>query len=241
MYGFLYFADGFHNPITDEALAALDLSYAFTSRPMHGVIEGRTPSGGAGTIIGSQRLMPGGELAYRPDAQTWRKRPGDDCVWVGYWNDHKPTPEGLARKKQLPGELVKLADGNAWRVPRLMAYEDGSGFAVDLPCYADLDVNGQWCNGGVAEEFATAASFAERIYEGMIKAELGQAPRLTSQEVLSMSVQLLQLNYCIGDIEAAMLRLFKVEAALRDVVKAAADWKTFVAWCDKKKESVSAG
>lgn len=235
MYGFLYFADGIVNPITDQLLASLDLTYAFEGGPMYGLCQGRTPSGRDGTLIADGARMPNGDLAYRPDLQTWRKRPGDDCVWVGYWNAHRPTPEGLARARQLPGERVTLADGNAWLVPRLMAYESESGFAIDLPCYADLDENGRWCNGGVSAEYADAAKFAERIYEGMIKAELGQGTRLTTEEVLAMSSRLLQFNYRVSEIEAAILQLFKIEAALRDVVKAAADWRTFAEWCDKKK------
>lgn len=236
MPGFCYFADGFHNPMNDAAIAALGLSYAFPTAPMYARLEGRTPSGGAGTIFGLEPQQPGGELAYRgPELQTWRKRPGDDCVWVGYWNEHCPTPEGLARLVQLPGPLVTLADGQRWRVPRLMAYEAEVGFAIDLPCYADLDADGNWCNGGVVAEYADAEKFAMRIYEGVIQAELGNGKRLTSEEVLGFSARLLQFNYLVSDVEVAMLRLFKVDEQLKEIVKAAASWQKFVDAVDKKK------
>lgn len=242
MYGFMYFADGIVNPLSETIIASLGLSYAFPTAPMWALLQDRTPSGRAGTIMAIGERMPNGDLAYRPPpVQAWRKRPGDDCVWVGYWNDHRPTPEGLAREKQLPGDRVLLADGNSWKVPRLLAHDGESGFAVDLPCYADLDENGRWVNGGVLKEYADAAAFAERIYEGVIKAELGEGKRLTSEEVLAMSARLLQYNYCISEIEAAMLQLFPVDADLKNIVKAAADWERFVTWCDKKKESALIG
>lgn len=235
MAGFIYFAAGWVNPITPEALAALGLTHAFSQPPAHGKIDGRTPSGGVGTILADVSRMPNGELAFRGDEQTWRKRPGDDCVWVGFWNAHRPTPEGLARAKQLPGPLVSLGDGHRWRVPLLLAYQDEGGFAVNLPCYADLSDDGRWVNGAVAAEHAPSQQLAERLYEGLIKAETGQGARLSAEEALTLSVRLLAVNYAVGDVEAAMLRLFTVDSRLRDIVKAAADWQTFVDWYEKKK------
>src|SRR5690606_4838185 len=105
-----------------------------------------------------------------------------------------------------------LGDGQRWRVPRLMAYDAGHGFAIDLPCYADLDERGEWVNGDVEQQYAGAAKFAERLYDGMIRSQLDEADPLSTAEVLDLSCELLAYNYAISSIEAAMLRLFAVDA-----------------------------
>jgi hypothetical protein len=134
----------------------------------------------------------------------------------------------------IPGKAVELGDGLRWLIPRLSAYVGGEGFSFDLPCYADLSDDGRWINGQVIEEYRPAQQIAQRLHDGMIRAELGLAPRLSSEEVLILSAEILQLNYRIGGLECAMLRLLRLTESLRDIAKAAVDWQTFVEWYEKK-------
>jgi hypothetical protein len=235
----IYFLDGHVNPVTATTLAAVGLTYAHATVPTHGRIDGRTPSGGAGTILGDITGAPNGDLAFHPEVQTWLRRGEDDCVWVGVWNASAPTPADLARPRLLPGDAVTLGDGNAWRVPRVLPFTGEDGFQIDLPCYATRNAQGQWVNGEVLEEFAAAKRIAERLFDGMIRAELGAAPRLTTEEALDLSVELLSINYAIGPTEAGLMRLFTLDERLKDVCKAAASWRKFEEWHQKKSEGLN--
>ncbi|HMO84590.1 MAG TPA: hypothetical protein PKC18_06680 [Lacipirellulaceae bacterium] len=239
MAGLLYFADGVTTPITAEAVAALRVGYAFDAAPAHGLLEGRTPSGGAGRLFADLASLDGADLAYQPDKQRWLRRSDDDCVWVGCWTADPPTATTLARPELRPGSWVELARGERWLIPRLLAFAGDDGFAVDLPCYAARDAAGAWVNGRIVEEFAPLESLARRLYEGMLLAELDQAPRLTTDEMLDVTVQLLGVNYRVGPAEAALLELLPLDERLAGVARAAADWTTFEEWSQKKSAAVS--
>ena len=50
-------------------------------------------------------------------------------VWVGYWNDDKPTPGDLARTQQIDGHYVPT-DAGEWLVPLARQFQpiDGGVF-----------------------------------------------------------------------------------------------------------------
>ncbi|HMP07665.1 MAG TPA: hypothetical protein PJ982_15045 [Lacipirellulaceae bacterium] len=239
MAGLLYFASQFTAPVTLEALAALGLRQVFAAPPAHGRIDGRTPSGAAGTIFADLARLGGRDLAYCAERQTWLRRGPDDCLWLGYWTDARPTPADLARDKQLPGDLVELVRGEQWRIPRVLAFAGEQGFACDLPCYAARTADGQWTNGRVLDEYAPAARLAERLYAGMILAELDRAPRLTTAELLDATAELLAINYAVGPAELQLLEALPLDERLAEVARAAADWAAFEDWSEKKNAVAS--
>lgn len=243
MSGFLYFAAGIVNPITLELVGQLDLRHAFPSIPMHGVINGRTPSGASGTLMCEQSRLEPFDMAYRPDEQVWRKRPGDECVYVGYWKESPPTPRDLARHARLAGDSVALADGNQWQVPRFWWHAQDGGFQLELPRYYDLDPAGNWVYGKVDERFTHLQPLADRLLNAIYFCELDPSiPRLTTDEMLTTGPQLLAVNYVVSPIECAMLRLFKEGGAMRRIAELSVDYDRAMRWVKKKRpeESLSA-
>jgi hypothetical protein len=235
MSSFLYFASGITTPITLERVAQLDLRHAFDSVPMHGPIDGRTPSGAAGMIMANSSDDSTVDLRYWPDSQVWRKRPGDECVWVGYWKDLPPTESDLARSKQMPGDVVTLADGNEWRVPRLWWHAEQNGFQLALPTYYDLADTGEWICGAIDEAFAHLKALADRLLAGVYFVDADESvPRLTTSEMLELAPALLSVNYAISPIECAILKLFKRDGTLRKIAEAAVDYETAMTWVQKK-------
>lgn len=83
------------------------------------------PDGGSGVIAGWGEL--GKITAYRPASQVWHKvvkqTLADGTVldagraWIGWDRDDPPTPENLARRKQMTGSRLRLADGHEWLIP----------------------------------------------------------------------------------------------------------------------------
>lgn len=238
MAGFLYFADGIVNPLTETERRALALEYAFETTPVSARID-RTPSGVTGTLIADERRLAGATFGYDADAQVWRKRPGDDAVWVGYWRDMRPTPPDLLRRQTVRGEWLTLGDGQRWLAPRLLTFDAEDGFAIDLPCHADLNAAGQWINGDVLADYRPLVPVAERLYEGMLRAELGLAERLSTEELLTITCELLAVNYCVGPLEVALLGLLTLDENLKAVTRVAADFETALAWWEKKSADLS--
>lgn len=241
MSGFLYFAAGIVNPLTPESVSQLDLGYAFAGLPMHGRIDGRTPSGGPGTIMCDQSRLEPFDMAFHPDEQFWRKRPGDDCVWIGYYKESPPTPANLARHKQLAGDSMQLADGNQWQVPRFWWHAGEDGFRLQLPRYYDLDEQGQWVYGDVDEEYAHLKALADRLLAAIYFASADDTiPPFTTIEALETAPKLLAINYVVSPIECAILRLFKRNSPPRRLAELAVDYDTAMEWV-KKNEPTPAG
>ncbi len=233
MSAFLYFASGITNPIDDKLIKSLELGYAFPQAPVFGVLESRTPSGAPGTIMVDRETMRDVDPVYSPDKQTWRKRPGDDCVWVGYWNDEPPTPRDLANENQIAGENVELG-GSQWIVPSFVWHSGEDGFRLHLPTYFDLDENGKWVYGEVEQEYAHLNKIADRIHQGVY---LDDSEVLTTKEMLGYAPVILAVNYRVSELECAMLRLFKRRGnCLRRIAEVCVDYENAMEWLQKKTE-----
>jgi hypothetical protein len=207
MSSFLYFASGILNPLTTELVGQLELRHAFAAVPMHGRIDGRTPSGASGQMMSDPQAER--DLAYRPEEQVWRKRPGDECLWVGYWKDSPPSEKFLRRENQMPGEFIGLA-GDLWQVPRLWWHAEADGFQLALPTYYDMADTGEWICGAIDEAFAHLKPLAERLMAGVYFSTSEESvPPLTTAELLDLAPQLLAVNYAVSPIECAMLKLFQ--------------------------------
>lgn len=104
---------------------------------------GRGPDGGSGSVA-SWPLTGDPSIdalqGYHPERQQWLPIDEDPAqqlaagrFWYGCEPERPPTPADLALKKQVVGERVLLADGQAWMIP----------FASRLPHDHAL-VGGKW-------------------------------------------------------------------------------------------------
>lgn len=240
MSGFLYFIDGLVNPLTDAHISERELNYAFEQKPQSFRLEGRTPSGGAGTLIADEGRLGTMTFAYRPDEQLWRKLPGCDGVHVGYYKESKPSPTSLKRKTQLAGEAVVLADGHEWLAPRLRYWAGDEGFVVCLPGRAGLGDAGQWIIARDDPQYADLDALAHRLYAGIVLAATGLAQSLELIEALDAAARLLSLNYIVSRAEVGILEILPVNHELtevRAVCRAAIDFNRMEEWAQKKTEA----
>jgi hypothetical protein len=229
MSTFLYWVPGPVDPSIN--LAEHNLGYAFGAQPQVMPL-GRGPDGGPGRLVFDQAALEPYQPGFVPDLQTWRRRGGDDGhgVWVGYFNEAKPTAKKLQRKELVEGPAVKLG-GEAWQVPQLRAFQGSAGFRVSLPRQFDLNDAGEFVLGAVRAEFAELDALAQRLLEGYVLASLPRSPedpeepaeQLSISEASLACAKLLRVNYRLDRWEMVMLGLLGTEGNWRLVIEAALD------------------
>jgi len=219
------------------------LSYAFEdSAAASNPLLAAGPSGEVGTVLADKRRLAGQALGYYPSQQTWRQIPQSE-LWVGYYENAQPTPEDLARRKLIPGDLVELADGQQWQIPRVRRRIIHSA----LPARMDLDESGSWVYGGLAaaerELFELVTPWVDLILSAAQQQTDQQSSETASVELsladeLDKVVRLVAANYVVSRIELAMLAALS-EAVLDGIILAAIDYQA-VRDLAKKNESAAA-
>jgi hypothetical protein len=142
---------------TLEALAELKgvgLELLADESPMRTVTLSHGPDGSAGLLID---LLPQGDAkpSYDAAAQSWHRCAKFGALeagraWIGWPNDRRPTPETLKRRRQLPGAVTKLANGQEWRVPiakqlpRLFHAPDNTAMAEVVAPHYRAFYNSAW-------------------------------------------------------------------------------------------------
>lgn len=176
-------------------------------------------------------------IRYLPDQQEWIERA--DGVWVGVNRDRPmPTPDGLAKPKQLPGPEVTLADGNRWVVSQLRVFASEHGWAVAVPTRMKL-VDGEWQSGEVLPEFADADALGEDLLARMLAAyESIENPDatdgMTFADAAGYVARVLAVNYRVGPEELSLLGALPMDGRLGEVLRAATDYDSAEAWVEKK-------
>lgn len=238
MSSFLYFTEQSPSPVSLEQVESWGLGYALSEKPSSCQIEGRSPTGGRGWLFFDQKRLGDAFVGFNDALQNWRKIPNSD-VWVGYDKARIPSPKSLMRDQPMQGELVKLADGNQWLIPRLRIFAGADGFQSALPVLVDLDENGQWVSGGNAAGIDHFGPIADRLTSGMIDSLLDESIEpLTTIEMLDIAVALLQASYVVNKVEVAMLKLLTDDQLLMQIGRAAVDFDVAMEWAVKKnKES----
>jgi len=250
MPAFLYFMPAHETPVSLADLRAWQLDYAFERVPYHARVQGPT---GSGTLLVDDRRLEPLTPTYRPEEQTWKRQPGAD-FWVGWYQHAIPTIEDLERPEQLPGDRVELADGHRWLVPLVRQVRAGGASEPALPCYLDLDDEGQLIRGAIAEQHTwlwdQCAPFWDAWLAG-IEAALARVATLpadaTSDEIISAgqfaiecdtlladAVRVLSGNYRIGLREALALKLFRTDQGPAEILKAACDTELATLYLQKK-------
>lgn len=272
MSGFLYYIPKGHSGLTLADLAAVGLGYAFDRGPAKTqVLKG--PDDRAGVIVADEQRLRR-EIRYISDQQTWRqlqsakpRAESGPCApdpplsalgsplspWVGLYRGDLPGPEDLARKDQLKGHWVRLADEREWLCPIARGWTDEDGelrWYHNLPQVLELDDVGEWRSGSVLAKYAPLWDLAERWDETLQHAwfkddegesgeqedESGEkklALHLTFQGAVDAAVVSLAANYRIGRVEAAMLGILTREIAA-DVLNALVDLPARREWAQKK-------
>ena len=234
MSSFLYFTEGDGSPISLEQVKGWGLGYAFDAKPSSCQIEGRTPSGGRGWLFFDQKRLGDAFVGYNDALQTWRKIPNSE-VWVGFDQAKKPEPSTLLRPQPLQGELVKLADGKQWQIPKLRMFAGVDGFQSAMPVLVDLDDDGNWVSGGATAGLDHFGAIADRLTSGMVDSLLDESiDPLTTTEMLDIAVALLQAGYFVDKVEVAMLRLLTNDQLLMEIGKVAVDFDAAMDWAVKK-------
>ena len=174
MAGFLYFLPNHRGPISPAILAEYGLSHIVDQGDRtHGcecVANG--PHGGPGVTVGRLGSFTHEEIR-QSDAVEWVKFPKPHATkqaWLGWYKDRPmPTPDDLARKVQLPGESITLADGHKWLVPIARDFEG----ACKVPRCFDLDEEtGEWVPVKIRKEYTKLWDHAEAYYQAWITAAI---------------------------------------------------------------------
>lgn len=242
MSGFLYYrpGDGLVN-LADAKTHAI--GYAFdggTPAGANGVIG---PDGGRGTIFADRKRLGEKTIRYVAAEQAWRQIPNSE-VWVGYYTDAKPTPGDLARPTMLDGPTMILADEHAWKIPLIRRFDEQTEvFAANLPQVIGLDDEGNWMLGCVVAKhnhlWKDVGLFVDHLCGAVAVAADDEAEDVvvdyTLTHELNTIADLLAANYVVSKAEVAVLGLLAGEAMILEVLMAAADWKTFIAWANSKK------
>lgn len=238
---FLYFFPD-RNSLGRDELAGLGLGYMLEpDSPLSTVGVNAGPEGGPGGVVFAAVAGPAAaHVGLHRERQTWRQIPGSPA-WVGHYRDQVPGPEQLARREQIVGHVVELADGRKWIVPAARAWSDeGIGdelalrYRVALPQRLDLAADGRWTLAGVLPRYQSLWELGEAVYN-LRSGQLTPADheRFSGDGEIDAAVLCLQANYRLGRIEAALLGLLTDET-VRQVLDCLVDWPTLREFLKKK-------
>jgi hypothetical protein len=178
-----------------------------------------------------------------PDKQTWRKIPGKE-IWVGFFNDARPTPDDLGREEQHDGHFVTLNDGNEWLVLAIRQWSIENGelvWSYGVPQVSQLDDDGVWSPGPIQNCFEPIWKVACDWDDAKVIAfdEEDDSPGTPFSAGIDAAVMALAVNYVVGPAECALLDLFTQPTAI-EVLDALTDWPTRIE-LQKKITEASAG
>ena len=206
----LYFLPGAEGPSIDPE--AHGLSHAFEGAPTVMPQEGEGVKG----VLACQRSSGEG-LGYHPDRQEWRTAPGG-AYRFGWAQDAPPGPSELMRANPQHGRLVMMADERPWLVPQLRVYSDERlGMTCCLPFKGALTEGGEWTQGEVMPAYRRLDELAERLLDGMVRAEDHTLPaevrpeKMQTAELLDVVAELLAVNYRVSRVELAALGVLSTD------------------------------
>ncbi len=203
---------------------------------------GKGPDGCVGILVADSRSHTG-PLVYEPDRQTWLPRHTEPASFCGV-GPERPTPESLARERQLDGHYCTMGDGQDWLVPRARMYsrvEGQIGFDTALPVRAALDDAGNFTPGEIVERYRVLWDDSCRWFDvfaaSMRDGGDGEATKkvIDLADAYEICARTLGTNYRIGKHEAVLLELFDDNTS-GGVLSALIDWPT-VMQLQKKTEA----
>jgi hypothetical protein len=234
--GFLYFRSGDQRTLTREGVAKLNLTYAFPAGIQCVQVNSNSPSKSQGLVFADPARHEGKRVGYFPDQQTWRKLPtveGRPELWVGYWNDAKPGPGDVTRSPMLAADMVvRLADGNPWRVPKVRQYDGVSGnWECLLPSLYDYDEKGNLFPSKPLAKHAHLWELTHPIAMAMCVTTDGPTG-ITDEQVQQCAVALLQANYVVDLPELVAIDALATGDTFASIVMAACRGQELLSWLD---------
>lgn len=175
-----------------------EIEYAFDGTPNDRDVIGEGPGDGRSGKIYGDRSIEVTRLGYFKDRQTWRKIPGTKCR-VGWCNDSVPTLDETTRPHEIPGKEV---DGAL--IPVSRSWNEEGKYIVELPCYVDVNDEGEPIRGEVIERCRSAWDLSQSIFERMMSGE-----DFSEAEVIKFAWQILALNYRVGPVECSVMKLIQ--------------------------------
>ena len=256
----LYFLPG-REEIDRAGLAALGLDYVSDGEPARCAVRTAGPDGQPGLIVAATPEVAGRTIGYYPAEQQWERIPHCQVAslkqpWVGRFADAPIAPAGLARRRQLAGHWIELADGQQWLVPVARGWTEEDGEARwyrALPRRMVCDAEGHWSPGEVLPAYARLWQIAERwqaAIDDALAAWARQAEAADPEADVSIpidvddlhgsAVEVLAANYRLGVGETMLLGLLASGTA-QDILDALVDGPTRRAWLEKKTAADRAG
>jgi hypothetical protein len=238
MSGFLYFRAKHTRTVAPQDLKSWGLSYAFEAGVQSCVCQNNTPTKSSGIVFGEVARHGDGRVKMDMEAQEWRKmsRPGQEDVYIGYWKDAPPRPADLARKNQLGGYTVPLADGHKWLCPLVRYFDEGAGeLKTNLPSYLEVDDAGELVPGQVIPLYAHLWELTAPFVEQMLS-DTEEGPEVSRSEINKAAQALLQTNYVIGANEIAHGHFLTTEQMTHNIVAVSIDWPTYLKWREVSKK-----
>lgn len=193
-------------------------------------ITGQGPGAAAGTVLTTLRDgQPPPRVQYLPDVQTWRRCWLDPPLWIGQDNEFPPAPEDLARREQIDGFPVTLAE-QSFVVPCIRLPDGRDRLPHDLY----FDEEGKFQEVRKSSQEALWAR-SERTAQFIFGAP-GQTMSL--EEALADALVYLGVNYRYGPREHCLLRWLDA-AACRTILGWAVGEPILLAEREAEKKSAS--
>lgn len=237
MAGILYFIPNANTGDIGEP-SSLPFAYAFEKKSkLSKVQSGTGPDGKSGVIVANPGSVKAPQMRYVADKQTWC-----NCgeYYCGVWNDAIPSPEDLARKEQLPGEYLELADEREWLIPiarRWSINESSQAMEWETDIPRTIEIRGQSIfHGPVIKRYQALWTIANAIYNTRDDGE-------TADELVSLEAErdlmggfypramcaamIIQENYRVGPVECTtLLRLLDTSTANR-IFDVLTNWNSY--------------
>jgi len=234
MKSFLYFQRGGPQIFSREHLKGTPIES--TLADVHRLMSRATLNGpedcGAGVVFCPQ--CDEMTIGFFPDKQTWQKIPGQESLWVGFFNDAIPGETDLQRDLMLGGHKVRLGDEETeWLIPAARRFSfktenDIPEWFIALPCVDKLTSDGTWLPTEPRKKYAAVWQIACAywdIYCGSITPQYDQ--------LRNMAVVALQCNYRVGPVECSMLGIID-RTSCTDILQALCDIPAFSEYAKKK-------
>lgn len=229
MAGLLYYRPGASQKPDLKTLEAWSLGHAFDSAPAATKLQGSTPDGGSGLLMGDQKRLGDYAVGYYPAEQEWRQGPD---WWVGWYTAAQPGPDDLARAQQLPGYTLTMGDGNQWTLPLTRNVDEAGNPQCALPAVLTMDASGNVGVGGPVAQYKHLWDATEWAWLAMVGDKELPMPRVIDTVGLLYSA-----NYFIHARELFALGVFGTELTPGVMLSLAIGRERWLAWEEKQKKT----
>lgn len=230
MAGFLYYLQHREpSPPSLEKIRDVGLGHAFDRDPVESVrVKSGGPDGGEGCVLGYKSRMGDWSIGYRPAEQRWHEMP---CgAWLGWWTDAPPTPEELARPRQLPGYEAPLNDGHEWLVPLIRCVDDAGDSSCGLPAVWDMTAAGDVVRGGPVAKHKHLWDDTAWYWEALTENE----PIDQSRAIASAGL-VLSANYYASAFELCKLGVFSEDCPADGVLMLSNQGHIWLDWAAQQE------